>query len=76
MGEHFAYLQAQLSSGVLVLAGRTQEAPYVGIAIFEADDDVSAQAFADADPAIQAGVFKLRSLQRYSVALMRSAEPN
>ena len=71
VGEHFRYLQDQLASGNLILAGRALDTPSVGIAIFEAADEVAAAAFAANDPAIQAGVFRLVRIQRYHVALIR-----
>jgi len=72
VGEHFKYLKAHFDSGEVFLVGRTQEAPFVGIAIFEAVDAAAAREFAEADPAIKAGVFRLKSVQSYQVALMRT----
>ncbi len=71
IGEHFAYLQSGHAAGDIVLVGRTQEAPFLGIAIFEAESREDAQRFVDDDPAIRAGVFRVRSLQSYRVALLR-----
>lgn len=72
VGEHFAYLKGRHESGDVILVGRTQEAPFVGIAIFEADDSVAAEQFAANDPGIRAGVFRLVRIQPYQVALMRT----
>lgn len=72
VGEHFNYLKSALDSGDIVLVGRTLAAPFVGIAIFEADDLEAAQNFANNDPAVKAGVFTLTRVQPYRVALMRT----
>ncbi len=72
VGEHFAYLTHYHEAGGIVLVGRTQEPPYVGIAVFEADDADAAQRFAENDPAVKAGVFNLVRVQRYQVALIRA----
>lgn len=72
VGEHFAYLKARHESGDVILVGRTQEAPFIGIAVFEAEDSAAADVFAANDPGIQAGVFKLVRIQPYQVALMRT----
>jgi uncharacterized protein YciI len=71
MSEHFAYLQRLLDQGALVLAGRTQDEPPFGIAIFEAPDEQAARAIVSEDPAIAAGVVRCE-LHPYSVALMRN----
>ena len=72
IGRHFQYLKDAHANGQLILAGRTLEPPYVGIAIYEADDQEAADKFAAADPAIQAGVFELVRVQPYGVALLRT----
>lgn len=72
VGEHFNYLKGQLAAGNVILVGRTQDAPFVGIAIFEAGDIEEAKRFAESDPGIRAGVFKISRIQPYSVALMRT----
>jgi uncharacterized protein YciI len=71
LGSHFTYLKEQLALGNLVLAGRTLEPPFLGIAIFEADNLEAAEHFAACDPGIAAGVFRLVRVQPYSVALLR-----
>ena len=70
VGAHFAYYQSLLGEGVLVMAGRTLEAPFVGVFIFEADSLEEAQRIVAQDPAVLAGVFRTR-VQRYRVALAR-----
>jgi len=69
IGEHFAYLQRALEKGSLVLAGRTQEATPVGLVILRAESEDSARRFADADPAVRAGIFRY-DCKPYAVALM------
>jgi uncharacterized protein YciI len=57
VGEHFAYLSLAYESGVVRWVGRTLTAPHVGLALFEAADEVAASAFVARDPAVIAGVF-------------------
>jgi len=69
---HFEYLVDLERRGILIIAGRTQEAVGTfGIAIFEAPDAGAAQAITDADPAIAGGLFQV-TLHRYQVAVARS----
>ena len=65
---HFAYYQRLLKRGALILAGRTQEPPHIGILIFNAPTKDDAISIAAQDPAIIAGVFKCR-VQSYQIAL-------
>jgi uncharacterized protein YciI len=73
MREHFHYLQKLLSDGALILAGRTQDEPPLGICIFDAPDEAAARAVFDGDPAIKAGVVR-GELHPYAVALTRDRE--
>ena len=66
---HFAYYQALLAKGSLVIAGRTQEPPHLGILIYEAPTKEDAISIAAQDPGVMAGVFSCR-VQSYSVALL------
>ena len=71
VGAHFRYLVDLRDRGVLILAGRTQEAVGTwGITIFEADDEGAARSVVDGDPAVAAGVFEA-SLHPYAVAVAR-----
>jgi uncharacterized protein YciI len=72
VGEHFAYYQRLLGEGVLVLAGRTQEPPFVGLFVFRAKDRPAAEAIVAADPGVARGVFRAR-VQPYTVALLGTA---
>lgn len=68
---HFRYLQSLRDADTLILAGRTQETVGTfGLVIFEAPDEDSARAIAEADPAVSAGVFAM-TLHPYAVALTR-----
>lgn len=70
--KHFRYLKEACDNGRLTLAGRTLEPPYIGIAIFEAEDQADADLFAKNDPAVAACVFRLKAVQPYAVALLRT----
>ncbi len=75
VGEHFGYLKSQLAARNLILAGRTTEPPFVGIAIFEAANPADAEEFVAKNPAIVAGVFRVKSMQSYRVALIADGKP-
>lgn len=68
IAQHFNYYKHLHKAGTLILAGRTQEPPHIGIMIFEAKDKAAAQTIVNNDPAIIEGVFTAR-LQPYSIAL-------
>jgi uncharacterized protein YciI len=68
VNEHFAYLQGLLAQGKLVMAGRREDAAF-GMIILRVSDQAEAEALATADPAIQAGVFLLREVKPFRVAL-------
>ncbi len=68
---HFEYYKELHSKGTLILAGRTQEPPHIGIMIFAARDSKDANNIANSDPAILNGTFACR-VQSYQVALLKS----
>ncbi|HEY9309464.1 MAG TPA: YciI family protein [Microbacterium sp.] len=71
VGDHFAYLVALRDRGILILAGRTQEAEGTfGITIFEADDEAAAREVMRADPAVATGVFDA-TVHPYRIAVAR-----
>ena len=70
VGEHFAYWQEMLGAGRLVLLGRTQDLPPMGLIVLEADDAAAAQRMVDGDPAVARGVMSA-VVRPYAVALMR-----
>ncbi|HEY9101480.1 YciI family protein [Chitinimonas sp.] len=74
MAAHFGYLQAAEADGRLVLAGRTLDVDErgFGIAIYHAADEAAAQAFAQQDPAVAAGVVGAE-VYPYRVALFNAA---
>ncbi|WP_106814103.1 YciI family protein [Microbacterium timonense] len=73
VGDHFQYLVDLRDRGVLILAGRTQDAgDTFGITIFEADDEASARGVMEADPGVAGGVF-LATLHPYRIAVAREA---
>jgi uncharacterized protein YciI len=55
MSEHFAYLQALLREGKLLLAGPSPAEPAFGIAVLVAEDEDEAWALVRADPSVAAG---------------------
>lgn len=67
IGEHFEYLKTLLAEGVLLIAGRTEDAT-MGLAVFSAADDARADEIMHSDPALKAGVFSA-TLYPYGVAL-------
>ena len=68
LADHFVYAQRLLARGTLILAGRTQEPPHIGIMIFTAPTKDDAISIAAQDPAVTAGVFTCR-VQAYQIAL-------
>ena len=68
VGDHFIYLSDLTRRGVVMLAGRTVDAPPVGIVILRADTDADALALMQADPAVASGVFTLE-LRPFLIAL-------
>lgn len=67
---HFEYYSRLRDEGVLILAGRTQEPPFVGVFIFEAPTREDAARIVAADPGVTEGLFRAR-VQPYRVALER-----
>ena len=67
---HFHYYQRLRAAGSLILTGRTQEPPYVGIMIYQAPTKEDAISIAAQDPAVIAGVFTCR-VQSYKIALTK-----
>ena len=65
--EHAAYLDRLTSEGVLVLAGRTQDAESVGIAVINAESEEAARKIMKADPFVAHGVVNGR-LQPFVIA--------
>jgi uncharacterized protein YciI len=72
VSRHFAYLKDLTEKGVMILMGRTQnnDEHTFGIAIFEAEDESTAQKIMENDPAVMGGVMRAK-LYPYKIALMR-----
>ncbi len=72
VGRHFRHLKAATESGQVVMAGRTMEPgdKTFGLVIFEADTADAAQAFAESDPAVVAGVMTVE-VHPFALVLMR-----
>lgn len=72
---HFAYLEALLEEGKLILAGRTLNNDYstFGIVLFVANDDAEAREIVDKDPAVVHRVMR-GELYPYRIALFRPPE--
>jgi uncharacterized protein YciI len=69
-GAHFAYLQALLAEGKLILAGPTLGKINTGIAVLEAPDEDAATKIMNADPAISSGLAR-GELRPFRAALLR-----
>jgi uncharacterized protein YciI len=58
LADHFAYLQAQATRGVVRLAGRTVTTgpETFGLVLFEAGDEAAARSVMQNDPAVRDGI--------------------
>ncbi len=72
-GRHFARLKRLRDDGILILAGPTLGTINTGVAVFEAPDEVTAQAIVDEDPAIVGG-FARGELRPFKVSLLRGRD--
>jgi uncharacterized protein YciI len=74
VAQHLAYLQKLAEQGIVVLAGRTQQADEraFGIVIFKAASKEAARAVMDNDPAVKNGVMRAE-LYPYRIAVMAKA---
>ncbi|UUX33377.1 YciI family protein [Fundicoccus culcitae] len=72
VGRHFSRLEALLAEGKLVLAGKTQglDEKSFGIVILEVEDEASAVAIMQSDPAVAEGIMTAE-LFPYRVALSK-----
>jgi uncharacterized protein YciI len=73
MGEHFQYLKRLLADGQLIIAGPMLVEGGFGIAVFEAEDDVQAQALAANDPAVLGGLIR-PEVHPFRVSLLRARD--
>lgn len=74
MGVHRAHLADLHAAGVLTLAGPTFGSVNTGIAVIRAEDEDTARAVMDSDPAFTSGLMtaELRSMR---VAFLRGEDP-
>ena len=72
ISRHFAYLSDLTEKGVMILVGRTQnkDENTLGIAIFEAENELAAKEIMENEPAIAGGVMRA-TLYPYKIASMR-----
>jgi uncharacterized protein YciI len=70
---HFLYLKEAADEGTVILAGRTlnEDKSGSGVVIFVAPSDEEARRFAEDDPAVAEGVFRME-LFPYRIALSSS----
>jgi uncharacterized protein YciI len=73
---HFDYLKGLAAQGVLLLAGRTQDADATtfGIVLFRAAGESEARAMMENDPAVSHGVM-LGELHPYRIAILGRLNP-
>lgn len=76
IGAHFAYWQKLVQNRQALMVGRMQTTTpdTMGLAVFLAEDQASAQAIGEADPAVAGGVFSMR-VHPYQIALLGDPEP-
>jgi uncharacterized protein YciI len=67
---HWDELLRRHREGSLILVGRTQDEPPIGITVFEAPDDAAAEAAMRSDPFVGEGLV-IGELHPYRVALLR-----
>jgi uncharacterized protein YciI len=67
---HFAYLMKARETGILLLAGRSQDGIGPAIVIFEAESSAAAREFMENDPFIAGGLMR-GSLHPFRAALVR-----
>ena len=72
IAEHFEYLKRLLSEGILLLAGRSEDA-VMGIAVLQASDTEAADKIMRDDPAVREGIFSA-TLSPFRLALFAGSE--
>ena len=74
MEAHFSRLQRDVQAGIVLLAGPCTDGAF-GIVVYEAASDEAAQAYVDADPAVETGLMGAE-IHPFRVSLMRGrADP-
>ena len=74
VGRHFTYLEQLVSSGVVMMAGRTlnSDESAFGIVVFRAPSETEARELMQNDPAVIEGVMRAE-LFPYSIALLSTS---
>ncbi|HPR63170.1 MAG TPA: YciI family protein [Thermoanaerobaculia bacterium] len=67
--QHVTYLKSLQAAGLLILAGRTQDAESMGLVLLNVETEEEARSIMEGDPAVKSGLFLAR-LHPYRVALM------
>jgi uncharacterized protein YciI len=70
---HFDRLKMLLDEGILIMAGPTLGDKNTGIAVFEADDEETAQRVMAADPVIATGICE-GELRPFNLSLLRGRD--
>jgi uncharacterized protein YciI len=70
---HFDRLKLLLDEGILIMAGPTLGDKNTGIAVFEADDEETAQRVMAADPVIATGICE-GELRPFNLSLLRGRD--
>jgi uncharacterized protein YciI len=68
IGEHFEYLKRLRDEGVVVFAGRAEDASF-GIVVYRAPDEHAARRLMQDDPAVRGGVFGAQ-IHTFRIALV------
>jgi uncharacterized protein YciI len=72
---HAAHLEASAASGIVLVAGRSQDWSGPALVILEADDEAAARAFMEADPFVSEGLFR-GALHPFRIAFGPLAGPS
>ncbi|MDZ4722594.1 MAG: YciI family protein [candidate division Zixibacteria bacterium] len=70
VSEHFLRLKGLHAEGKIILAGPCDDAAF-GLIVVETETEAEAREIAHGDPAVQAGVFVLKEIHPFTVALLR-----
>ncbi len=70
VGDHFEYLKKFFDEGKLLLVGPCLDAAF-GIGIFEVESEQIVRDIMVDDPAVKAGVFRLKEIHPFKISLLR-----
>lgn len=71
MAAHVAYIQAGAATGIVMLAGRSQDNVGPAVVIIELPDETAAREFMENDPFVKGGICNA-TLHPFRAAFMRS----